>query len=282
MKIYKKTLALSALLFVAACGIERPVDIYGSTGYIKDDSTRFQRENGTHYKIGNPYTIDGKVYTPKEDYNYEEDGIASWYGPNFNRKPTSNGGVFDMNLITAAHRTLPIPSVVKVTNLENGLSIIVKITDRGPFAKDRIIDLSRASAEKLKILGSGTALVRVRIIEDQSRALKLAMTEGNEKDSPSLATNVVKVSLKKLHKQSATLGEQSGAYIQAGAYKNFDNAVRVAKELKYLGTTKIYKMKRDGGTLYAVRIGPFKDSKSMKASLETVISKGYDAIVKVL
>lgn len=127
--------------------------------------------NGSHYKIGKPYQIKGVWYYPQADYDYSEEGIASWYGPNFHGKPTANGAVFDMNKVSAAHRTLPLPSMVQVTNLENGRSMRVKVNDRGPFAKGRIIDLSRRAAQLLGFERQGTALVRVEIIEDESRRL---------------------------------------------------------------------------------------------------------------
>ena len=102
------------------------------------------------YKIGNPYKINGQWYYPAVDYQYDETGMASWYGPGFHGKTTANGEVFDQNKISAAHRTLPMPSVVKVTNLENGMVLNnVRINDRGPFARNRIIDLSKKAAEEL-------------------------------------------------------------------------------------------------------------------------------------
>ena len=99
------------------------------------------------YKIGSPYQIKGQWYYPAVDYQYRETGIASWYGPNFHGKQTANGGGFDMNKVSAAHRTLPMPSMVRVTNLENGRALNLLVNDRGPFARGRIIDLSRRAAE---------------------------------------------------------------------------------------------------------------------------------------
>ena len=163
------------------------------------DNTAFENRNGRHYKIGDPYSIFGTRYIPTENYSYQEEGIASWYGPNFHAKTTANGGVFDQNLITAAHRVLPIPSVVRVTNLENGLSIVVKVTDRGPYAKNRIIDLSRAAAIKLDFIKKGTALVRVQILEKESKALKLSMAKGHSE--PELNQTLGRVDLTKLREK---------------------------------------------------------------------------------
>ena len=109
------------------------------------------------YKIGKPYKIDGIWYYPKEDYQYDETGIASWYGSKFHGRKTANGEIYDMNAVTAAHKTLPMPSYARVTNLENGRSLVLRINDRGPFVRSRIIDLSRRSAQLLGHYGKLTS-----------------------------------------------------------------------------------------------------------------------------
>ena len=123
------------------------------------------------YKVGNPYQIDGVTYVPKVDYAYVETGIASWYGNEFHGNRTANGESFDMNTISAAHRTLPLPSMVRVTNLENGRALNVRVNDRGPFARGRIIDLSRRAAQLLGFEQKGTAMVRVEILAEESIAM---------------------------------------------------------------------------------------------------------------
>ncbi len=130
------------------------------------------------YKIGRPYKINGVTYSPRVDYNYDETGIASWYGSKFHNRRTANGEIFDMNALTAAHRTLPLPSYVSVTNLSNGRSIVLKVNDRGPFVNNRIIDISRRGAQILGFLKQGTAMVRVRILAKESRALALRLGGG--------------------------------------------------------------------------------------------------------
>ncbi|MBY0431887.1 MAG: septal ring lytic transglycosylase RlpA family protein, partial [Rhodospirillales bacterium] len=97
----------------------------------------------SNYKVGKPYQIKGVWYYPSEDYSYDETGIASWYGPDFHGQYTANGEIFDQNNVSAAHRTLPMPSFVRVTNLDNGRELVVRVNDRGPFAHGRILDLSR-------------------------------------------------------------------------------------------------------------------------------------------
>ena len=127
-----------------------------------------------HYKIGNPYPEFGVWYYPKRDLTYDETGLASWYGEETAvlGRPTANGEVFDPNIATAAHKTLPLPSVVRVTNLDNGKSLVVRLNDRGPFAPGRIIDLSHEGARLLGFVKQGIAKVRVQILAEQSLRLE--------------------------------------------------------------------------------------------------------------
>jgi rare lipoprotein A len=130
------------------------------------------------YKVGLPYAIGGVTYYPREVQSYDETGIASWYGAEFHGKTTANGEVFDKFDITAAHTTLPLPSLVRVTNLENGRSIVVRVNDRGPFHDRRIIDLSRRAAQLLEMERAGIARVRVQLLAKESFALQQAAREG--------------------------------------------------------------------------------------------------------
>jgi rare lipoprotein A len=116
-------------------------------------------------KVGNPYLVDGERYTPiNSSYNFKEQGIASWYGSDFHGKATANGECYNMYAFTAAHKTLPLPSIVRVTNLENRKSVVLKVNDRGPFVAGRVIDLSYAAAQSLDVVGHGTAPVLVEAI----------------------------------------------------------------------------------------------------------------------
>jgi rare lipoprotein A len=124
------------------------------------------------YKIGAPYTIDGITYVPTEEFQHVETGVASWYGPGFHGKYTANGEVYDQSERTAAHRTLQMPSVLRVPNLEN----------RGPFARSRILDVSRAAAEQLGMVGNGTARVRIEQLEMESQAMKQIALNGGGAD----------------------------------------------------------------------------------------------------
>jgi len=134
----------------------------------------------TPYKVGNPYQVNGVWYYPAVDYNYDQTGIASWYGPGFAGHATASGEEYDQDALTAAHKTLPMPTLVRVTNLENGRQIQLRINDRGPFVNDRIIDLSRRGAQLLGMINNGTAKVRVQIMPEESRQLALGLGAGEE------------------------------------------------------------------------------------------------------
>ncbi len=152
---------LGLALALAACGFSRGIP--GPTG------TPYRA-----YMVGQSYQINGRTYYPREDFDYDRTGTASWYGSDFHGRRTANGETYDMNAMTAAHPTLPMPTIVRVTNLDNGRSVIVRINDRGPFAEDRIIDMSRAGARELGFEGKGLARVRVTVLRDASLQLKRA------------------------------------------------------------------------------------------------------------
>ena len=130
------------------------------------------------FKIGTPYKVGGIWYYPERDLTYDETGIGSWYGDEFAGKLTANGEIFDPELVTAAHKTLPMPSVVRVTNLDNGKSLVVRINDRGPFVAGRIIDLSREAARRIGYKENGLARVRVQVLAEQSLRLEKLAKNG--------------------------------------------------------------------------------------------------------
>jgi rare lipoprotein A len=129
------------------------------------------------YRI-EPYQVKGVWYTPRADYDYDETGTASWYGPGFDQQLTADNEVYDMNGLSAAHKTLPLPSVVQVTNLQNGRSVSLRVNDRGPFVDGRIIDLSRRAAQLLGFETTGTASVRVKIMKEESIQVAEAAMHG--------------------------------------------------------------------------------------------------------
>lgn len=125
--------------------------------------------NNAHYKVGKPYKIAGTRYYPKERFRYSETGIASWYGPNFDGKQTANGEIFDKNELTAAHKTLQLPSIIRVTNLRNGRSLVLRVNDRGPYSKNRILDVSERAAELLGFKSQGTTKIKIEVMGQASR-----------------------------------------------------------------------------------------------------------------
>ena len=154
--------ALIACLLLAGCT---------DNGFLFRSFGGYSSDSKATYKIGESYQIKGKWYTPKEDYSYHEKGVASWYQEE-NGKLTANGEKYDENIMSASHKTLPLPSIVRITNLENGNVSIVRVNDRGPFVNNRLIDVSQKAAEQLEFNMTGTTLVKVEILADESKRLK--------------------------------------------------------------------------------------------------------------
>lgn len=171
-------LAGASLAGLLMAGCAHKQEAPGPAATVKTQAPSTAGAGQPTYKVGNPYQIGGIWYYPRADYDYDQTGIASWYGPGFHQERTANGETFDQNELTAAHQTLPMPSLVRVTNLDNGRSIVVRINDRGPFAAGRIIDLSRRSAQLLGMEQQGTAKVRVQILADESRAIAAAAMQA--------------------------------------------------------------------------------------------------------
>ena len=141
------------------------------------------------YKVGKPYSVGGNTYYPEENYEKEQVGMASWYGPGFHGKKTANGERFDQTALTAAHPTLQMPSLVRVTNLQNNESVVVRINDRGPFHGGRILDLSKGAAEALHFRNMGTAKVKVQVLGPESIALAQAARKGVDTRGAEIAMN---------------------------------------------------------------------------------------------
>src|SRR3569832_2286466 len=167
-EVGRRWVAQSALLALAGQSLASCAD--GPTpapvaGQVSGGGTQGQpspRYSG--YKTGQPYQVRGVWYYPKEQPDYDEIGIASWYGEAFHNHYTADGEVFDMNLPSAAHTTLPLPSLVEVTNLSNGRTLMVRVNDRGPFVDGRVIDLSKEAAAELGFVAAGVTKVRVRYV----------------------------------------------------------------------------------------------------------------------
>ncbi|HYW91726.1 MAG TPA: septal ring lytic transglycosylase RlpA family protein [Gammaproteobacteria bacterium] len=196
---------------------------------------------------GNPpsYEVNGHVYhVLKSAVGYEATGIASWYGTKFHGHRTASGRPYDMFAMTAAHRTLPIPSFVRVTDLRNGRSVVVKINDRGPFADNRLIDLSYAAAAKLHMLKHGTAPVRIR-----------AITPGH----PSAGNEVLADGSGAGNTPAAEPDPSRGVYVQVGAFRDRDNAQRLRQQLEHAGLAvgvSVQRVEAAGRALFRVHLGP--------------------------
>lgn len=176
---------LGVSLFLSACSSNK----HASSGGIFKTVPNKQKGSEGLFKVGSSYQIDGRWYHPEETYSYSETGIASWYGADFHGKPTANGEIYDMHELTAAHKTLQLPSLVRVTNLENGRSLVVRVNDRGPFKRGRIIDLSKKSAGLLGFEKKGTAKVRVQVLAEESRAIAEAARRGQNTAGVEIAMN---------------------------------------------------------------------------------------------
>ena len=265
------------IIFLAGCASNQPG--LGESPYSQASAIKGQ---GGIYKVGKPYKIFGVTYYPKEDYNYSEVGIASWYGKDFHNKKTANGERYDMNTLTAAHRTLPLPSIVKVTNLENGRSLVLRVNDRGPYAKNRIIDISKRGAQLLGYQTQGTAKVRVEVLEKESKELKAALLGQDIKDiqytktrpTPEIAENktLVIYNADTATKMTNSHKADNNYFVQAGAFSQKSSATGLKGKLSRFGNTNIATATVDGRTFYRVRIGPF----SFKEEADVTLAKVKD------
>lgn len=211
-------------------------------------------------RYGNPksYVIRGVRYYPiKSSKQFVERGIASWYGTKFHGRKTSNGERYDMYAMTAAHKTLPLPTFLEVTNLKNGRKIIVKVNDRGPFESNRILDLSYTAAHKLGILGKGTGLVEIRAID------------------PSASARPKPVPVRSASAQPKPIN----MYLQVGAFADRSNAENLRARLSgdMQAPVKINAAGKPAATLYKVRIGPIQTVEDADRLAENLASLGIGA-----
>ena len=264
------------LFFITSCS---ETSFIINSAKILGDSKYGDRPN---YKVGKPYKINGQWFYPAVDYQYDEVGIASWYGPNFHGKKTANGEIFNQNAVSAAHKTLPIPSIVIVTNLENNKKLEIRINDRGPFVRGRIIDLSKKAAEKLDIIKTGTAKVRVQILEHESRAVALEGLDFQKTKyvTPAKTEKIVKKSLDENtnlspRKNKNEIISTNKLIIQVGAFNNSDNANKLLNKLTGFKAF-IKKEFIKNNLFYRVRIGPFNNIDNAKNVLRKLLLKGFN------
>lgn len=263
-------------------------------------------------RVGPPYQANGRWYVPAAEPGYEATGTASWYGPTFHGGRTASGEIYDQEAITAAHPTLPIPSLVQVTNLENGREVIVRVNDRGPFVGDRILDLSHGAAQVLGVERNGTARVHIRYLGPAPRhygdpAAPAAVISASA-SAPSSASRVQTAeaeeegpaSLLPPHAQAASMtpatpapvsvqsvgyqppaptpvASASGAYfVQVGAFSDVENAHRAQAAVSRAGQASVDVRRTSTGTeLFRVRVGPFASRELADAARRDVVALGY-------
>lgn len=245
-----------------------------------------------------PYQINGVWYYPKEDRDYNVVGVGSWYGEQFHNRRTANGEIFDMDIPSAAHKTLPLPSLVEVTNLDNGRRMIVRVNDRGPFVGDRVIDLSKAAAEELGYRRQGVARVRVKYVGPAPKSVFEAPRQYAQVQPASRSFEDIKEPAQRVQvlpsrpePQWAAPVERSAppinppdvappapkpAYrIQAGAFASRENAEKAVRQLSGAGATQIESVERPGGTLYKVVVAAGQDEGEAWSLRERVEALGY-------
>ena len=266
------------------------------------DNTVTVPPNAGVYKVGAPYQIGDTWYYPSEQPDYDETGVASWYGPTFYGHSTANGERFDADALTAAHRTLPMPVNVRVTNLDNGKSLIVRVNDRGPFAKGRIIDLSERAATLLGYKQQGTARVRVTFVSradlkggfpSSASAVQAAPTGrivANDLEPIPGATTLPPTQPAQLPSSPVRTADTAVAtqptgivttvpvpaethlYVQAGAFSSYPNAVRLQAKLG--SGIQISTIVQNGQKLYRLRLGPFDEVGEADRALARLSSLG--------
>lgn len=222
-------------------------------------------------KVGKPYLVLGKWYYPNDDRDYDERGVASWYGPGFHSLSTANGERYDQDDVTAAHKTLPMPSYVEVENLDNGRKLTVRINDRGPFVDGRIIDLSRRSAQLLGVDRVGTAGVRVRRVYPDGKTRE-RLAPPVLPPSPPMAPVVV-ASVQRPPATRMDLPAQGAVtYVQVAA---LSDTGRIAWMAGYLaGFGPVVTEKAPSG-LTRLRLGPYSDARAANAVLAQLHAAGY-------
>ena len=254
-------LAAAAILLLSGCASDRL-----NLGEYSQRSIFSAK--GSSYKIGKPYKIRGQWYYPAEDYGYSEVGTASWYGEDFHAKYTANGEVYNMHTLTAAHRTLPLPSIVRVTNLENGRSLVLRVNDRGPFAKNRIIDISKRGAQLLGFQNKGTAKVRVEIMAEESKDLKQAILNKTE---TKLAQQLPEDNAGAVRSYTSQQSLKGKYFVQAGSFSSSEVADDLTARLTRFGNISTMPADVNGNRYYRVRMGPYTceaDARKALAQIE--------------
>ncbi len=286
---HRSWLVLGLALLLAACGT------------TKGPNSSSQSASGPtvgNYKLGKPYRIKGRWYRPEYDPSYTKVGTASWYGADFHGLATANGEVFDKEQITAAHPTLPLPSLVRVTNLDNGRTIDVRVNDRGPFIDDRLIDLSQAAARRLGYEQRGLARVRVEFLgladargtppeptviryaapalKPQARPQPQVQLAAARAPAPVPARAPLRAVGPAPIPASTQLVACSaeGQFVQVGAYAETDQVLAAMASLEGLGQVRVEPAFAGNRAVARVRLGPVPGSDASSV-LARVVALGY-------
>jgi rare lipoprotein A len=283
---------------------QQPVPLSAEPEQQAPAQTNDQTEQGAQpwleqERVGPPYQANGAWYVPTPEPGYEQTGTASWYGPQFHGQRTASGEVFDETALTAAHPTLPIPSLVQVTNLENGREVIVRVNDRGPFTGGRLIDLSRGAAQVLGFESAGHARVHIRYLGPAPRRVASDGSPGPA-SLPSLAPAAVHddgpTSLlpppsaqaetdlagapvdnpQPAPAYSAPVTAGGGYFVQVGAFSDLSNAQRVRDAVGAAGPVVVdTRRSASGAELFRVRVGPWNSAEEADAARRRLAGMGY-------
>lgn len=243
-----------------------------------------ERSNAAIYKIEEPYEIKGVWYFPAEQSSYSEKGLASWYMPVGDSALTANGEVYDANLLTARHKTLPLPSLVKITNLENGKEIVARVNDRGPMVNNRLMDVSQEAARQLGMPSSGSVLVQVDLLAEESAVLREKLiNEGRVYQAQQ--TTVKETLLEDTSVQEPIYNGMeetvqknvvlTGPKIRLGAFGDKNNAERLQAKLSTDMPVQTSTTNKNGRTLTIVEAGPFNTQAEAQKALTRLKAKGY-------
>lgn len=295
-----RSLVAACVLWLPSCG-----GVDGGMKAVKDESLSFSPrvvelgepvpKGGGIVKVGIPYTIAGQTYVPRADPNYDKIGTASWYGVMFHGRKTSNGEVYDMEALSAAHTTFPMPSYARVTNLENNRSIIVRVNDRGPYKRNRIIDLSQRAAEILDFKHKGTANVRVQyagpaplsgddryerhVLRRQPWAAHIV--EAKADAQPPQPSRLIQASysgagqfqhsrqqgMPSASRPNDAVAASPRLFMQTGLFRDRVNAEAFRRRMEGIGPAQMTQVDMGGAILHRIDIGPFANEDAARRAM---------------
>ncbi len=294
---------VAAGLLLSGCSSERKLDPFAGKGSPKYAKSGPIPKGGGRRHVGKPYTVAGRTFHPTANPEPVQVGVASWYGPRFHRRKTSNGEWFDMNYLSAAHPTMPLPSYARVTNLENGRTVVVRVNDRGPFVGTRIMDLSRAAAERLGYVRQGKARVRVEYLgpaplgddrrllaklnrmKDAPKSTLLAAIDGGatgpvrvadrRRSAPPPRAVAADATAVPRQVRPAGYAPAPGYFVQVAAFADPGNAEAARLRLGRIGPVDVRPVDVAAGRFWRVRLGPLASLEDAEDLLGRVRDIGH-------